>query len=377
MGSISYKYMKKIIWILIVIVIVVFVVIKFNRPTPVEGSIKIGAALALTGDAAPWGEESLKSAQLAVDEINGKGGVDGKKLELVVEDMKSSTAGGVSAVSKLVNIDKVNAVMITWLDSYAGAESAVPKDMLMISQDAAIESVNDPVNHPNVFSLWYRTSSKAKVTIDEMKRSGIKNVYLVLQHDSYYTKLLEFLKAEATKQGTNIVGEDLLNSTDDARTVVTKISDRKPDSVFFGSYDDKLSVSFLKRYNEIVKAPIAVYGDEFIEQNLNNKSFSPAWLEGIKYYVPATLNPDFSSKFKAKFGHDPMFSDGTTYDTVYVIAKYLNDKPTVVSNYMKDTKFGTITYGEIGFDEIGGVVSSNAAIMIKKISGGISVKINN
>ncbi len=127
----------------------------------------------------------------------------------------------------------------------------------------------------------------------------------------------------------------------------------------------------------MVKAPIVMYGDEFIEQDLNNKSFSPTWLEGVKYYVPATPNPDFSNKFKAKFGHESMFSAGTTYDTVYVIAKYLTDNPSDVSSYMKKTTFGTITYGDISFDEIGGVVSNRSAILMKQISGGISTKINN
>ncbi len=366
--------MKKTIWIIIAIVIIVVVVGTTKQGT--DSPLKIGAAFALTGDAAPWGEESLRSAQLAVDEINEKGGVNGKKIELVTEDMKSSTAGGVSAVTKLINVDKVKAVMITWLDSYAGAESAVPKNMLMISQDAAIESVNTPVNHENVFSLWYRTAAKAKVTLDEMKRSGVKTVYLVLQHDSYYTKLLEFLKAEALNQDISIVGEELLNPTDDTRTTIAKISESKPDAVFFGSYDEKLSVSFLKRYNEIVRTPIAFYGDEFIEQDLANKNFNPTWLEGIKYYVPASPNLAFSEKFKERFGHLPMFSAGTTYDTVYVIAEYLKDNPRNLNTYMKSTTFDTITYGKIKFDEIGGVVSDTSAITIKKISAGKVVDIN-
>ncbi len=360
---------KKTILTIIAIIVIAVIVGIVGQKTNTD-SVKIGAALALTGDAAPWGEESLKAAQLAIDEINANGGINNKKLELVVEDMKSSTAGGVSAVSKLVSVNNAKAIMITWLDSYAGAESAVPKNMLMISQDAAIESVNTPTNHPNVFSLWYRTEAKAKVTLDEMKRSKVKTLYVVLQHDSYYTKLLEFLKAEASKQGINIVGEELLNPTDDARTVVAKIADSKPDAVFFGSYDEKLSVSFLKRYSELINTSIAIYGDEFIEQDLTNKNFNSSWLEGIVYYVPANPDPAFSSKFESRFGHKPMFSAGTTYDTVYVIAQTLKNNPEDIVEYMKKTKFSTITYGEIRFDGIGGIVSQKPTITIKRISGG-------
>jgi len=363
---------KKLISVIILVAIVVVIVVLSgnNAVKQPSGPIKIGAALALTGDAAPWGEESLRASDMAVDEINARGGIQGKKLELVIEDMKSSTSGGVSAVTKLVNVDNVNAVMYTWLDSYEGAESSVPASMLMISPDAAIESVNTPVNHPNVFSLWYRTVAKAQVTMDAMSSSNVKTLYIVLQHDSYYTKLAEFLNAEAAKRGITIVGEDLLNTTDDTKTVVAKISAQKPDAVFFGSYDEQLSVNFIKRYYELSKAKSPLFSDEFVEQDLTDKNFSPEWLEGVKYYVPATPSQAFSDKFQARFGHVPMFSADTTYDTVNVLAKYFSDMPSDPVSYMGKTEFDTVTYGKITFDQIGGIVSTNPAITEKEITGG-------
>jgi branched-chain amino acid transport system substrate-binding protein len=366
--------MKKSVWTIICIVIILLIIIVVRLNSSSASTIKIGAALALTGDAAPWGEESLKSAQMAVDEINEKGGVKGKKLELDVEDMKSSSKDSVTAISKLVNVNKVQAVMITWLDSYPGAESVIPKDMVLISQDAAIETVNTPVDHPNVFSFWYRTSAKAQVTMEAMKKAGVKTLYLVLQHDPYYTKLAEFLATEAGKQSIKIVSQDLINPDNDARTVIAKIGEMKPDAVFFGSYDPKLSFGFIKKYREILGSKIALYGDEFIEQDLSDANFSPAWLEGIPYYVPATPDKSFSQKFKARFGHDPMFSAGTTYDTVYVLAKYFEDSPSDLSHYMITTQFDTITYGKITFDNLGGVVSDNSAIMMKKVYKGKPVE---
>lgn len=373
----TFRQRKKVIWVCIAVITLAVIVIGEVRQKQTSGSVKIGAALALTGDAAPWGEESLRSAQFAVDEINHNGGINGDKIELVVEDMKSSTQGGVSAVTKLVNIDEVQAVMITWLDSYAGAESPAPNDMLVISQDAAIESVNIPINHQNVYSLWYRTSDKARITLDDMGRSNVKNLFVVLQHDSYYSKLLEFLEHEASKQGIKIIGKEMLDPSNDARTTVAKISERKPDAVFFGSYDETLSLNFFKRYYESARSNIHLYGDEFIEQDLGNNTFNPSWLEGVSYYIPATPDPMFVDKFKKRFSHEPKFSAGTTYDTVYVIAQYLADHPNNIPFYMKETKFQTVTYGEVGFDEIGGVVADKPAITMKKILNGKIVKIEN
>lgn len=367
--------MKKIIWVVgFIIIIYIIISLLFNTKNSGD-SIKIGAALALTGDAAPWGEESLLAAQMAIDEINSKGGINGKDLELVVEDIKSSSKDSVSAVSKLINTDKVKAVMITWLDSYQGSESIVPQNILLISQDAAIESVNVPVNHQNVFSLWYRTKAKAQVTMDAMRKGEVEKLYIVLQNDSYYSKLKEFLLEEARLQGIQIVGQELINPDNDVRTVITKINEQKPDAVFFGSYDPKLSFNFIKTYREIISNKIALYGDEFIEQDLGDSNFSSLWLEGVKYYVPSTPDKNFSDKFNNKFKHKPMFSAGTTYDTIYLIAKYLTDQPQDISDYMRSNQFDTITYGPVTFDEIGGVIANKTAIMMREIKGGKSVPV--
>jgi branched-chain amino acid transport system substrate-binding protein len=335
-----------------------------------SGTVKIGAALALTGDAAPWGEVSRNAAELAVNDINQAGGINGKKLELVIEDMKSSSEGSVTAVSKLVNVDNVSAVMVTWLDSYPGAEAVMPPAMPLISQDAAIESVNVPVNHPNVFSLWYRTSSKAEVTLDAMQKDGVKTLYLVTQNDPYYEKLDQFLEAGAQQRGIQIVASESLNVSDDARTTVAKISAKKPDAVFFGSYDDGLSVAFIKRYREIVGDAVPLYGDEFIEQDFKSSKYNPAWFEGVKYYVPADPNPTFAAAYEKQFGSPPLYSADTTYDTVKVLAKYLADHPADVNQYMRKTTFSTITYGDITFDDIGGIVSDDKAITEKEILNG-------
>lgn len=292
-----------------------------------------------------------------------------KKVILVVEDSKSSAKDSVTAVSKLVNSDNVQAVMITWLDSYQGAESVVPNDMLLISQDAAIESVNVPVNHSNVFSLWYRTKSKSEVILSEMARQNVKSIYILTQNDSYYATLRKFLIEEAREKGINVIAAEAVQLGDDVRSTITKIMSSKADAVFFGSYDEGLNIDFLKRYQELIGKKIPLYGDEFMEQNFHNKNVSPAWLEGVTFYVPAESNRTFEQKYMAQYGEKVALSAATTYDTVKIIAQYLKDNPSDVSKYMRSTTFNTMTYGDITFDAIGGVISNQKAISVKKVIG--------
>lgn len=378
--------MKKVLVVVIILVIVVIFVnfkndrINSSKSGETVASYKIGAALALTGDASAWGEASKNAILLAQEEINAKGGINGADLQIVIEDIKSSSKDSVTAVSKLINVDKVNAVMITWLDSYQGSESVVPKNIPLISQDAAIESVNLPKTNSNVFSMWYRTSTKAKVTIDEMLKSNVKTLYLVTQNDSYYATLAQFLIKEAEERGINVVSAEAINPGSDVRTVISKVQASKPDAVFFGAYDEKLSVDFPKRWSELSKGGIALFADEFLEQSIQAKKVDTKWVEGVKYYVPSQPKVDFVSKYKARFGVEPMFSAVNTYDTVYVLAKYLKDNPSArtaedLNTYMLSTKFDTLTYGPITFDSIGGVVSDKTAIVMKEVRGGALLEI--
>ncbi|MBI2124915.1 ABC transporter substrate-binding protein [Candidatus Pacearchaeota archaeon] len=95
------------VWLTILIVVVIAFLFLSNPAgffTAKTNSIKIGGAFALSGFASQWGEAELRGAALAVDEINSKGDVNGRKIELIVEDVASDSTKSVSAVSKLVYV---------------------------------------------------------------------------------------------------------------------------------------------------------------------------------------------------------------------------------------------------------------------------------
>jgi len=76
-----------------------------------QDTIKIGYLAALTGDWAAYGQTELKSAQLAAEEINAKGGVLGKKLEIVPYDFRTRAEDAVNAVRRMIEQDKVLAII--------------------------------------------------------------------------------------------------------------------------------------------------------------------------------------------------------------------------------------------------------------------------
>ena len=106
--------MKKSIWLIVGIVIVVIIIIvatNAGKAPSQAGPIKIGVIAPLTGDAAIYGEPGVKVYQLAVDEINANGGINGRKVALIVQDGKCTGEGAANAAQKLVNVDRVQVII--------------------------------------------------------------------------------------------------------------------------------------------------------------------------------------------------------------------------------------------------------------------------
>mgnify|MGYP003393993309 FL=1 len=107
-----YPHMKNITLSAVLGVAVIIGVVLFTTyNTPQDDPIKIGVVYGLTGPASSWTDYGIKAAELAVSEINENGGVNGRLVELVIEDSNSSPAKAVAAYQKLTDIDKVGAVI--------------------------------------------------------------------------------------------------------------------------------------------------------------------------------------------------------------------------------------------------------------------------
>src|SRR3989338_7541549 len=150
----------KTIWAIIVIILVILGGWWLaQKPNTAAGeTIKIGAALGLTGICAEFGEGELKATTLAVEEINAAGGINGKQLELISEDTQCDNKTTVSAFQKLINVDKVAAIIgPTWGDSFQGGYSfSQQAEIVSISPSTAIEALEiskQPVDY--VFSTWF------------------------------------------------------------------------------------------------------------------------------------------------------------------------------------------------------------------------------
>ena len=125
-----------------------------------QQSLKFGLAMPLTGGQALYGNDQVKAAQWAVEEINAKGGINGKKLEMVVLDTQADPQVGIQAVNRLISVDKAPVFVTAW--------SGVVKAVAPIANDNKVVELSVGANSPDISKLGdyvYTTFPLADVDI--------------------------------------------------------------------------------------------------------------------------------------------------------------------------------------------------------------------
>src|SRR4030095_10689769 len=83
-------------------------------PAAAQQTLKFGLAMPLTGSQSSYGKDQIKAPEWAAADINAKGGVAGKKLEVIVLDTQADPTVGINAVNRLINVDKVPVFVTAW-----------------------------------------------------------------------------------------------------------------------------------------------------------------------------------------------------------------------------------------------------------------------
>ena len=349
---------------------------KNNQKSPEV--VTIGGVFALTGDSAPFGEMEQKGALLAIKEINEQGGIKGKRLQLVSEDMQSKAQASVSALSKLVNVDKVRFVVgPTWMDSYPGGQGIVKdKEVMLLLPSSSMAVVGQEYADNNIVSLWYRTDEMARQLVASMKNEGVKSIVIIQQNDAYYLDFSNSIIKYAKESGIELVADEEFNPGNiDFRTTITKYKD-KADGVVFGMYDKKMLDNFLKN-KQAIAPNMKLYSNSDAADYLNDPQNIPL-LEGMEIVMPNDLDSDFSASFKKEYNIESPSTYGsvTAYDAVYIIAELIKKSDDYEKQValLRSSTFNTKTYGPISFNEIGAVNSKKGYSHVVKVEGGKMVE---
>jgi branched-chain amino acid transport system substrate-binding protein len=186
--------------------------------------IKIGALFSVTGPPSFLGEPERNTAKMVVDEINAKGGIKGRKLELVVYDTQGDATKAVQAANRLIKEDKVVAIIgpSTTGESMAVIPVAEKEGIPLISC-AAGSKITDPVKKW-VFKTAQNDGLAVTKIYEHLNRKKISKVAILTVSDGFGSSGREQLKAHAAKFGIQIVVDDTYGPKDtDMTSQLTKI----------------------------------------------------------------------------------------------------------------------------------------------------------
>src|SRR5271168_4420321 len=199
--------------------------------------VKIGLDNPLTGTYAANGKNELIGCQLAVDQINAKGGILGRKVELVVEDSTSGDAGtAVQKARKLIDGDKVDFLLgnVNSALSLAMAQVSYEKRILHIVPGGHTDPVTGASCHWNVFRVCNMTQTLAAAVASALIKDYGKKIYYITPDYAYGHSMEAGLIRACTALGGTRVGGDLTPlGTVDFSSYLIKAQAAKPEVILF------------------------------------------------------------------------------------------------------------------------------------------------
>jgi branched-chain amino acid transport system substrate-binding protein len=278
---------------------------------------KIGLTTALTGPFAATAAEYNIGYKLAVDHVNEAGGLNGRPVQLIVEDSKGSPVDGIAAMRKLVQVDNVEGI-ITIFTGVSTAQMALA-DQLKVPAVAGIETPGIVDNSQYMFACGLRQDRTVPLVIDYWKKHNVKKAYAFFPSGATGNTLGPALQKLAAPIGVEVTLALIGLGDGDYRGHAARVKADNPDALYMqtggSSSADSLVVRQIRELG--VTAPM-FFGSNFYSTHTWREAMGP-YGEGL-FFAGANLDRvgaygrKFIRDFRAKTGFEPGYSGGELYD---------------------------------------------------------------
>jgi branched-chain amino acid transport system substrate-binding protein len=344
-----------------------------------ESKLVIGGLFALTGDGADWGTTEEKAVRLAIQEANDTGGIQGKKIELIVEDGPAEKVNdSVTAFRKLVDISQVPVVLgPTWDDVAAALAPLADQTKAVVVAPDASSGIEAKKDFAFFFSVYVPENSEMTRLVKHLKSKGIKKVSTVYNQDPFSQQWRDTFVTEAKRAGLNVVSEFPISDPDakDFRTQISRLKQVRPDAVYveFTSQDTK--GPFMRQAKELGLTTVLVSSSTSQSESILEKYGT--YMEGLIYAFPQETQrqKEFLKKYKAQYGEAPKAPAAPyAYDAASMIVKVLRDGARTSEEIRKALlaikDFQGASADHISFNDQGRVQWPAEEFVIKTIKGG-------
>ncbi len=340
-------------------------------------TIKIGTIQPISGAISAFGTQSRDAILMAVEEINAKGGVLGKDLEVKVEDDEATPEKAVTVFKKLVTQDKIVGLIgaLTSKCSLAITKEAQQRKLVMISPTSTNDTVTDAGDY--IFRACYNDSFQgvvvAQFALTDLKA---KNAAILFDNTNDYSKgLTENFKKKFEELGGKITAlESYATGDKDFKAQLTKIKGTNPEVIFIPDYYN--TVSLIAKQVRSAGMTIPMLGADGWDEITNNAGDEVIDCYYSNHYSPdskESVVQDFVKKYKDKYKMTPNALAALAYDATYILTDAIkaagSTDPEKLKEAMKNTNKQHVT-GMIKFDEKRNPVKSAVMVKIQKGADG-------
>jgi branched-chain amino acid transport system substrate-binding protein len=340
--------------------------------------VRIGVFMSLTGDTANFGISSTNGIKMAADEVNSAGGINGKQIELLVQDDRSDASEAATIVTKFVTQDQVHAI----LGEVASSRSIAAAP---IAQNAKIPMLTPSSTNPEVTKkgdFIFRSCFIDPVQGAAIAQFGAKTLnakrgaLMVDRKNDYSTGLEKVISQVFTKLGGQIVVTQSYQAGDqDFNAQVTSIKGANPDVIFVPGYYGDVALFAKQARDKGITVPL-VGGDGWDSPSLYK--IGGAALNGCyfsNHYSPDDADPivqKFVNDYKSRYGTVPDALAATAYDAARIMFDAIKRANSLDGAAIRDALAATKEFpgvtGKVTFNENRDAVKP--IVMIKIQEGG-------
>jgi branched-chain amino acid transport system substrate-binding protein len=201
------------------------------------GPIKLAGLVSLTGSGSPFGPNSRVSHQAVVDQVNAAGGLLGRKLEYLAEDDQTNAEAGVRGARKLIDVDKVQAIMSVWASAVGSAVLPLCwENKVMMLAISAADTIAELPHQGYFVRTQPHTVLQAKQFAKFILAQNAKSAYLIMPQTPFTESVLKTIRADVEPKGVKVTTAVIDNKKNSFRSEIDEMVRANPEIFMMGGY---------------------------------------------------------------------------------------------------------------------------------------------
>lgn len=299
-----------------------------DKESSADGAVvKIGFIGPLTGDYANYGTLCRQAVEMAIDEINAKGGVNGASIKLFAEDSEGDSQKALAAMEKLSSSDKVCAIIGPVLtgETFSVAERAQAEGIVIITPSASHKDIT------NVGDYIFRTTPSDGLQGEVAGKYwsqvlGYTKLAVLYAKNDYSQGLYESMSEAFTQDGGQIVAaETFMVGDKDFKTQLTKLKNTDAQAIYLPDYTAEMAQILEQAAQLGIDKPF-LSGDGFLSEEIY--SLAGQYTDGVVYTASARVeesnkNKEFKDAYTARWSIGPDSFATNAYDATYILVSVI------------------------------------------------------